>query len=243
MQFTERSRRLLTIGALALVSLCLLAACGGSEGEGEEGEEAEAAEVAGSVPTSLGATEADAEGIVDVALSDDRAGLRQQAARLKADAEQAASGALADAKVPADELDELRGRASNVDELAKSDGEALKVALAANAVSGLMPALYAHFDVKVPTAVLELDYLEREAQLRSLAREDAAAAAAVERLGRTWKQLRPQVDGAGGKDEATRFAEHLAAMERLRRERDASGLEEEAKKGLELVDELERVFA
>ena len=244
MQFTERSRRLLTIGVLALALLCLLAACGGgsSEGEGEEGEEAEAAEVAGSVPASLGATEADAEGIVDVALSNDRAGLREQASHLKADAEQAASGALADANVPADDLRELRRRAANVDELAKA-GKTLEVAIAANAVSGLMPALYAHFDVKVPTAVLELDYLEREAQLRSLAHEDAAAAAAVERLGRTWKQLRPQVEGAGGDDEATRFADHLAAMERLRRARDASGMEEEAKKGLELVDELERVFA
>ena len=119
----------------------------------------------------------------------------------------------------------------------------MEVALAANAVSGLMPTLYAHFDVAVPTAVLELDYLEREAQLRSLAHEDVAAGSAVEQLRRTWQRLRPQVVDSGGQDEAARFAEHLAAMERLRRERDASGLQEEAKNGLELVDELERVFA
>ena len=103
--------------------------------------------------------------------------------------------------------------------------------------------LYGHFDVAVPTAVLELDYLEREAQLRSMAQEDAAAAAAVGQLQRTWQRLRPQVVGSGGQDEAARFAEHLAAMGRLRRERDAGGLLDEAKNGLELVDELERVFA
>ena len=55
--------------------------------------------------------------------------------------------------------------------------------------------------------------------------------------------LRPQVGDSGGRDEAARLADHLAAMERLRRERDAGGLQEEAKNGLELVDELERVFA
>ena len=242
MQITERSLRPLTIGFVALALLVLLAACGGGSSESEEEEGEEAAEVV-SVPASLGATEADAEGIVDIALSNDRAGLREQAAHLKADAEQAVSGPLAEANVSADELRELRGRAAKVDVLAKADGEALKVALAANAVSGLMPALYAHFDVTVPTAVLELDYLEREAQLRSLAHEDVAAASAVEQLRRTWRRLRPQVVGSGGRDEAARFAEHLAAMERLRRERDASGLQEEAKNGLELVDELERVFA
>jgi hypothetical protein len=241
MRITKRSVRTLTIGVVALALLFLLAACGGGSSEAEEEEGEEAAEVV-SVPASLGATEADAEGIVDVALSDDRAGLREQAAHLKADAEQAAMGPLAEANVPADKLRELRGRAANVDELARG-GKALEVALAANAVSGLMPALYGYFDVAVPTAVLELDYLEREAQLRSMAHEDAAAAAAVGQLRRTWQRLRPQVVGSGGQDEAASFAEHLAAMERLRREGDAGGLQDEAKNGLELVDELERVFA
>ena len=124
----------LTIGVVALALLFLLAACGGgsSEGEGEEGEEA--AEVV-SVPASLGATEADAEGIVDVALSSDRAGLREQAAHLKADAEQAASGPLADANVSADELESCAGAPRTWTSARPTDG-ALEVALAANAVSG-----------------------------------------------------------------------------------------------------------
>lgn len=244
MQKTERSLRLFTIGVIAVAFLLVVAvvACGGGSSEAEENEGAEAAESV-SVPASLGATESDAEGIVDVALSDDRAGLRRMTAELKADADQAASGPLADAGVPTAELSRLRGRAAHVDELARGDGEALEVALAANAVSALMPGLFAHFEVTVPPAVLELDYLEREAQLRSLAHDDVAVRAALKRLERSWRQLRPQVLDAGGEDEAAHFAEHLSAMERLSREQDASALQHEAADGLELVDELERVFA
>jgi hypothetical protein len=165
------------------------------------------------------------------------------AAKLKADADKAASGALSDANIPAEELRRLRERAARVDELAAGGGDALEVALAANAVSALMPGLFGHFEATVPPDVLELDYLERETELRSLAHEDVAVAAAVDRLARTWKHLRPEVIDAGGGDEAARFAEHITALERLRRERDADALRREATNGLELVDKLERVFA
>jgi hypothetical protein len=233
-------RTLMIAAVVAGLVVFAVLGCGGSSGEAEEGEES--AETL-NVPASLGATESDAEGVVELALLADRAGMRTKAAKLKADADDAASGPLADVDVGAEELRQLRERAARVDELAREDGMTLEVALAANAVSALMPRLFAHFEVTVPPEVLELDYLEREVELRSRIHEDQAVSMTITQLRRTWQQLRPQVIDAGGKETAALFAKHVAALQRLRRKGDESALQREARNGLELVDGLERVFA
>ena len=91
----------------------------------------------------------------------------------------------------------LKRTASRVSQLA-ARGPLVRVALAANAVSGLMPELYAHFRDRVPPSVLTLDYLDREAQLRSLVLERARVDVAVKRLVSTWAPLRPKGVAAGG---------------------------------------------
>jgi hypothetical protein len=234
----NRSLRRLAVMSTALLFLLALAACGGSsESEGEEGEETPS-----TIPASLDATESDAEDIVDRALGNDRDAVRAKAAELKEDAADAAAP-LSEADVPEQRIDELRTRAAHVDELAVGDADTLEIALAANDVSALMPEMFARFDPEIPADVLALDYLDREAQLRSLAHEDAKVSTAVDELERTWAKLRPEVESAGGDEEAADFADHVAAMKKLRDSHDDAALQKEAVRGLELVDVLERVFA
>jgi hypothetical protein len=116
------------------------------------------------------------------------------------------------------------------------------VLLAANSVSQLMPALYVHFADPVPPDIQALDYLDREAQFRSLAGQPAKVAAAVTELARTWSRVRPKVAAAGGAAEAAAYTAHVAALQRLSPTA-AAKVQAEAVHGLDLVDRLEQVFA
>ena len=192
------------------------------------------------LPTTLGEVESSAEDIVDYALSGDRADAVAESARLKAAANGPAAAALRRSGVPPDELIRLEQRANRVAQLTRA-GSFIGIDLAANAISQLMPELYGRFRNPVPAAILELDYLDREAQLRSLAHQPRKVADAVEGLVRAWPQVRPKVIAAGGGKEAAAYSGHVAAMKQL--EPDArKRVQAEAVRGLELVDELERVF-
>jgi hypothetical protein len=192
------------------------------------------------VPASLTAAESNAEDIVDVALAHDRAGVRAIASQLKATANGGAAGDLRRAGIPKAQIALFGQRADRLASLAPG-GSYLAIVLAANAVSQLMAGLYAHFADPVPPAIQALDYLDREAQFRSLAREPAKVAAAVERLSRTWARVRPKVLAAGGTAEAVAYSRHVAAMRRLDPAA-AAGVQAEAVRGLALVDRLEQVF-
>jgi hypothetical protein len=121
-------------------------------------------------------------------------------------------------------------------------GPFTSIALAANAVSGVVAGLYAHFADRVPVAVRRLDYLDREAQLRSLAGQRAAVQPVVARLAATWQPLRPAVVQHGGQAVAAAYARHVAAMGRLAKTSGAT-FRSEAVNGLNIVDELETVFS
>ena len=192
------------------------------------------------VPESLIAVESSAEDLVDVALARDRAGVASEARVLQSAVRGPAASALTAAGASAAEIAELRRRAARVSGLAGA-GRFTAVALAANGVSGLMPSLYAHFDDPVPPSVLMLDYLDREAQLRSLAGQRGRIPPIVARLQSTWSALRPRVVAVGGGREAGAFERHVASMKRLTH---AAGtrLRSEAVNGLNLVDEIEAVF-
>jgi hypothetical protein len=203
---------------------------------------ATAALVKAPVPAILTATESSAEDLVDVALSGDRGEVVEIAASLKAKAKAngPAASALTRAGVPAAKVDQLEQRANRVAQLAQH-GSFIAVALAANAVSQLMPDLYGRFQDPVPPTILALDYLDREVQLRSIARQTAKVAAAIEELGPAWARVRPRVVAAGGASEAAAFQKHVVALERL--DPDArTKVQAEAVRGLALVDELEQVF-
>jgi hypothetical protein len=193
------------------------------------------------VPASLGAVESSAEDIVDFARSGERARVLATAHRLRRVAEGPAAASLRKAGASESAIAHLALRARLVERLAPRAG-LLRVSLSANQVSGLMPALYAQYADPVPPAVLELDYLDREAQLRSLAGDRAAAAAATAELESIWTALGPRVVDAGGAGVAARYMRHVGAMRALASGHDPHALQAEAVKGLALVDELERVF-
>jgi hypothetical protein len=213
------------------------AACGHEGTEESEGPETAAA----GVPASLTTLESSAEDLVDVALEHDRGGVTETAARLKAAATGPAAATLRSAGVPSATIARLQARAQRVSGLAPR-GPFIRVALAANAVSGLMATLYSRFDAPVPPSVLTLDYLDREAQLRSLVQERQKVNSAIGQLDSTWTRLRTSVVAAGGAEPARDFDQHVAAMKRLVHGRPAK-VQAEAVHGLALVDHLEEVFA
>jgi len=192
------------------------------------------------VPPVLKATESSAEDIVDFALTGDRANAIAAAAGLRAAARGSAAQALTKAGVPRATVALLRQRADRVAQLARS-GPFIGIALAANAVSQLMADLYSRFEDRVPPSILMLDYLDREAELRSLAGQRAPAVMAVAQLGPAWARVRPRALRAGGAREAAAYTKHVAAMTRLVHGA-LKRLQAEAVRGLELVDELERLF-
>ena len=192
-------------------------------------------------PAILGTVESRAEDIVDYALAGDRGSVVAEAARLKSDANGEAARVLLRSGVRPPEVALLGRRSGRVATLARS-GSFVAVALSANAVSQLMPALYTYFRDPVPPDVLKLDWLDREAQLRSLAHEPSGVSAVVAELARTWPLVRRKVVLAGGASEAAAYDRHVAALQRLD---PAAGkrVQAEASWGLGLVDDLERVFS
>ena len=223
----------------ATIVACGVAACVVSPGLGVAAP-SETLGVKQPVPASLSDTESAAEDIVDFVFAHDRASVVATATTLRRLARGQAATALADAGVPAPTVALLGSRADRVARLAPG-APFLDIALAANAVSQLMPGLYAHFQDRVPAAILTLDYLDREAQFRSLAGQPEKVAAAVGTLSRTWAPLRAVVVRAGGASEAAAYRDHVAAMRRLVSAK-PSKLQAEAVRGLELVDRLENVF-
>ena len=227
----------MTLGLASLVA----AACVAATGVGaDDARMPLAVSARGPVPQVLRDTESSAEDLVDYALARDRRNVVAAAAELESAASGPAAAALTRAGVPAATVARLRARAGHVAVLARR-APYIAVALAANDVSALMAELYAHFRDRVPASVLELDYLDREAQLRSLAGTPTQVAAAVKRLAPVWARLRQKVVAAGGAQEAAAFTAHVAAMKRLDPAA-ARAVQAEAAHGLELVDRLEQVF-
>jgi hypothetical protein len=193
------------------------------------------------VPASLTALESNAEDLVDVALAHDRAGVNAKASALAAAAGGTTGATLVAAGTSKRDIAALKGLVTLVARLSHA-GSYTSVALAANAVSARVTELYAHFADPVPVAVRRLDYLDREAQLRSLAGQAKAVPPVVARLAATWTPLRRSVVGHGGATVATAYTRHVAAMRRLAKA-PGSAFRREAVNGLNLVDELESVFS
>jgi hypothetical protein len=193
------------------------------------------------VPASLGRVESGAEDTIDFAHPGSRAKVVSTARRLRRVADDRASADLRRAGARQDQLFALRERTHLLEAIAPRAAFD-RVALAANRISALMPAFYARYRDPVPPEVLKLDYLDREAHLRSLAGDRASVQPTVAALTSTWRGLRARVLAAGGDKIAARFSRHVRAMRRLARGADERTLQQEAAVGLELVDRLERQF-
>jgi hypothetical protein len=195
----------------------------------------------GRVPPALVAIKSNAEDLVDLARERKRAKVVATATRLTSLARDRGGPTLEKAKVSDVLIEALEAQAQSLAGIA-SHGDFLQIALAANQISGLMPHIYEYYSGPLPPDVLKLDYLEREAQLRPLAREPALTRRAVDQLSSTWNELRSAVAKAGGGQAAARYSDHVEKMQELVRAFDRRAIRNEATRGLRLINELERVF-
>jgi hypothetical protein len=193
------------------------------------------------VPSILTQVESGAEDTVDFARSGKRSKVIATAQRLHQLAEGRAAATLRRAGVLENRIGALQDRARRVVQLAQT-GDALRISIAANQVSGLMPEFYARYSDRVPPDVLKLDYLDREVQLRSEAGEASAVRAAVDELSATWAKLRQKLLDAGGAKVARDYGRHVSAVNRLATSSQGHALQKEASNGLALVDLIENAF-
>ena len=210
-------------------------ACSRSSEEGSEGRKG--------VPRSLSRAESAAEDSIDLIL----AGKRDKAIRSAADLDKLAQGDLVkdlDGVASKEEFGELQARAADLARIAPS-GEPIAVALAANHAFELIAQLFGKFQSDVPGSVMVLDYLDFEAKLRALAHDIDPLRTAVNRLSSTWSELSktfPSGDKAGAV--RGRFDAHVTAMTAMATTgTDFDGMANEAQHGLDLVDEIEEVYA
>lgn len=191
------------------------------------------------VPKSLMRTETAAEDVIGFLEKGQPAKSRSEARIMRQLAHGTAADALRTSGVPPATIVALQQRVDRVARLSASGAPALRVSLAANAVSKMMPALYGRYLDPVPSAVLKLDYLDREIQLRAQAGQTAKVKAAAAELARTWQQLRPQVVKAGGAKVAAAYDRHVTA---LQRGATTTAVSKQALHGLDIVDQIEGVF-
>lgn len=233
---TTQGRRGATLVALGLALAVFATACARSEGQEDEAGRR-------SVPRSLSKAESAAEDTIDLML----AGQRDKAIRSAGDLDKLAQRDLAEdleGVATKEELGELQARASDLTKIAPT-GEPIAVALAANHAFELIAQLFGKFQSAVPATVLVLDYLDFEAKLRALAHEIDQVRVVVTRLSTTWSELLKTYP-SGDKAAAARgrFDAHVAAMTSLATAgTDFDGMAKEAQHGLDLVDELEEVYA
>ena len=223
---------------LALMMSVALAAAGCGSGDDAESSKS-------TIPQSLRVVESGAEDTTDFVLAGERAKAIRSATALDRAARGQAAVDLAGAGVARKQIDELKARAAALKKIV-AHGKAIDVALAANRAFELVPGLFAVYRDPVPSDVTRLDYLDFEAKLEALAGQRGKVRSVVRELGDVWSPLRVRVRAAGGAAPADRFDAHVRAMGTLVRSGAAAGAREiarEAQHGLDLVDELEAVYA
>jgi len=242
--------RLLGLFAASVLGVGTQTGCGGNDSEPAPRAAAAKTPAAtaspaphGPIPPALRTVESASEDTIYFALAGQRAKATRSARALRAAAHGPAAEALREAGVSSADIAEFRKRADRVAQLAPK-GDLLRLALASNQAFGMVPAFFARYESPIPADVTRLDHLDFEAKLEAEAGDAAAVRAAVARLDRTWRGLRQGVVQAGGDQAARAFDAHVAQMRRLA----AAGAPgaaavREAQHGLDLVDEVEGVYA
>jgi hypothetical protein len=191
------------------------------------------------LPPGIKRAETAAEDVIKYLEQGNAAKAQAEAATLKGLAHGRAAAELKRAGVPQAQIGGFQQRADLVQSLAANGAAKLRTSLAANHVSQLMPGFYARYQNPVPAAVLRLDYLDRQIQLRSMAGQTGQVKRLVKSVGTTWAKLRPQLVAAGGSQVASRYDAHLQA---LKQDKSPVAVQKQAITGLALVDLMEKAF-
>jgi hypothetical protein len=146
---------------------------------------------------------------------------------------------LAGAGAPRSMIREFQQRADRVAQLSATGAPKLRVSLAASRASQLLPAFYSLYRHPVPAAVLRLDHLGRQIQLRALSGQTAHVRRLVKAEVATWAKLRPQLIAAGATQLVRRYDAHVREVEH---EGSRGASAQQAREGRNLVEEMEKAF-
>jgi len=234
---------MLGLAAILIAAEAALAGCSGSSAQNAAGgssAQPSDGETATTIPSTLDTIEGNAEDIIDRIPSGDWETIHTDVDEMNTAwteyKSQADSDGATAQQIQAmdDALHALDDAVGNSDETA--------IEQAANDASFAVVELFALYDPSIPTEIGRLDALERQVIIEAKAGDMSAAADVLADAQSTWDTVSGRVLDAGGVEAADAFEESLA----LQVEAIASGASEsaidEAKIGLELVDDLERVF-
>lgn len=126
---------------------------------------------------------------------------------------------------------------------AAGTGTPFALARAANSVSAPMDVLYDVYAPPIPTSVLRLDYLGRELLLDGEENKLADARAHLDTARSTWAGLSPRVNAAGSTAESAEMDAVLKDIDGAIASADVENLKATAKRELDIVDNVEKVFA
>jgi hypothetical protein len=113
---------------------------------------------------------------------------------------------------------------------------------AANDLSAVVMELFAIYNPAMPPDIGRLDVFERQIVLDVAANNFTAAAASFAKTQAIWANVKPSVLSHNGKAAADKFEASLAVQAQALQGQDAAALTAEARNGLEIVDELEKVY-
>jgi len=243
------SKNIPTLGlAVILIAMAAtLAGCSGSSAQSTGGDspsvlaaQSPEGESASAMPSTLNTIEANAEDIIDLIPNGDWETIRTDVDEMNAawkDYEpQADSDGASSQQIQAmdDALHALDDAVGKSDETASEQ--------AANDASFAVVELFALYDPSIPAEIGRLDALERQVIIEAKGADLSAAADVLADAQATWDSVSGRVLDAGGAQAADAFEQSLA----LQVDEVGSGATgaaiDEAKIGLELVDDLEKVF-
>ena len=232
------------VAALILVLLPSLAiSCGNSsndeatsqpEQQEESGERGE-----GAAPAAVVAIEGDAEDAIDMVFAGNWGKVATDAESIADDWSEFVGSSEADGVTAAQRaamekaISDLKDAAAAEDELAARQ--------AANDVSKVIVDVFDLFDVKVPTDVGRLDWLERQVIIDADRDDWRAVEGDLAETRKTFDRVRGDVSAAGGDSEVRGYEASLDRQDDLAASEDVT-IVDEANVALELVDELEQVY-
>jgi hypothetical protein len=113
---------------------------------------------------------------------------------------------------------------------------------AANDLGAAVLDLFALYNPSTPADIGRLDVLERQIALDAAANNFTAAAASFAKTKATWEHLKPSILSHNGKSVVEKFESSLAIQASSLQAQDIAALTSEVNVGLELVDELEKLY-
>jgi hypothetical protein len=113
---------------------------------------------------------------------------------------------------------------------------------AANDLGAAVLDLFALYNPTTPADIGRLDVLERQIVLDVAANNFAAAATSFAKTKATWEQVKPSILSHNGKSVVEKFETSLASQGSSLQAQDITALTAEVNVGLELVDELEKLY-